>query len=210
MNLCPINRPAANQGACISPAPREHAWLSRFTGIILVAWTLVLAGCHGVPTASEREARADAHALTAAYRPNGQRPSLPELKADSGLDVYLRFAMLNQPQVEAAYFDWLASIERITRERSLPDPRLTFEMYIQDIVTSVMPGLMMDFPGPGKLGARAQVATAESEAKYFAFESSVLQAALALKRSFYQLYFLDQKIQVNRQTLELLADLEKL
>ena len=164
----------------------------------------------GVPTASEREARADAHALTAAYRPNGQRPSLPELKADSGLDVYLRFAMLNQPQVEAAYFDWLASIERITRERSLPDPRLTFEMYIQDIVTSVMPGLMMDFPGPGKLGARAQVATAESEAKYFAFESSVLQAALALKRSFYQLYFLDQKIQVNRQTLELLADLEKL
>ncbi|HEX7469477.1 MAG TPA: TolC family protein, partial [Verrucomicrobiae bacterium] len=37
-----------------------------------------------------------------------------------------------------------------------------------------------------------------------------MQAAFALKKSYYQLYFLDEKIRVNKQTLDLLADLEKL
>jgi outer membrane protein TolC len=73
-----------------------------------------------------------------------------------------------------------------------------------------MPGLMMDFPGPGKLPARAKLAAAESDTKYFAFESSVLQAAFALKKSFFKLHFLDERIQVNHQTLELLSELEKL
>ena len=49
--------------------------------------------------------------------------------------------MLHQPQVAAAYYDWTASVERITVERSLPDPRLTFETYIADMVTSLMPRL---------------------------------------------------------------------
>ena len=85
---------------------------------------------------------------------------LPELTADSGLDDFLRFAILNQPQVEAAYYDWAASVERITQERSLPDPRLTFEAFFADTITSLMPGLMVDLPGPGKLKAAANVATA--------------------------------------------------
>src|SRR5205814_6955547 len=95
--------------------------------------------------------------------------------SNDGLSNFLAFAMLNQPQVEAAYFDWAASVERITRERSLPDPRLTFQSDISDVVMSLMPGLMLDFPGPGKLKWAAKMASAESQARYFAFESSVLQ-----------------------------------
>src|SRR5262249_39964672 len=123
---------------------------------------------------------------------------------------FLAFAILNQPQVEAAYFDWAASIERITRERSLPDPRLTFEADIANSVMSLMPGLMMDFPGPGKLRWAANVASAESQARYFAFESSVLQTAFALKRAYYQIHFLEAKVAVNTQTLDLVKDLERL
>jgi len=135
---------------------------------------------------------------------------LPTLQSSSGLSNFLAFAMLNQPQVEAAYFDWASSVERITVERSLPDPRLTFQSDISDVVMSLMPGLMMDFPGPGKLKAAANVATAESDARYFAFESSVLQTAFALKKAYYQLHFLDAKVGVNRQTLALVTDLERL
>ena len=71
-----------------------------------------------------------------------------------------------------------------------------------------MPGLMMDFPGPGKLKAAANVATAESEVKYFAFESSVLQTAFAVKKAYYQLHLVNAKIAINQETLKLLADLE--
>jgi len=170
--------------------------------------SLLVAGCKGFATKDELEARHQAQAVAGAFRPQGEKPELPTLTANSSQGDFLRFAMLNQPQVEAAYEDWLGSIERITVERSMPDPKLTFQAYIQDVLTSVMPGLMQEIPGPGKLKAAARVASAESQSKYVAFESSVLQTALALKRAYYQLLFLNEKVRVNRETLKLLADLE--
>src|SRR6266568_4379138 len=194
-----------------SMEPSQHRtkrwFLAAGGGITLV---ILLAGCVGAPTAGEKRARLDQQAVERTYRPGGQRPTLPKLGTNSPLSEFLLFAVLNQPQVEAAYFDWAVSVERITRERSLPDPRLTFQSDISDVVMSLMPGLMMDFPGPGKLKWAANVATAESEARYFTFESSVLQTAFALKKAYYQLYFLNAKVGVNQQTLNLLADLEKL
>jgi outer membrane protein TolC len=135
--------------------------------------------------------------------------ALPALDANAGLSNYLQFAILTQPEVRAAYFDWAGSVERITVERSLPDPKVTLQAYITDVLTSLMPGLMQDFPGPGKLKAAASAASAGSQAKYFAFESAVLKTAFAVKQAYYQLWFLGEKIRINRETLNLLADLEK-
>jgi outer membrane protein TolC len=118
--------------------------------------------------------------------------------------------MLNQPRVEAAYYDYAAAVERITVERSLPDPRLTLELDIQEVVTTVMPGLMTDLPWVKKLRIRADAASAESQAKYFGFESAVLQTAFEVKRPYYQLYFLNERLRVNRETLALLGQLEQL
>ena len=171
---------------------------------------LLLAGCAGTPTEGETRARHDQASIGQVYRPSGRRPDLPPLDATSPLREFLLFAILNQPRVEAAYFDWAASIERITVERSLPDPRLTFEADIADTVMSLMPGLMSDFPGPGKLAAAAQAATAESAARYFAYESSILQTAFAFKKAYYQLEFLDATLGATRETLRLVGDLEKL
>src|SRR4029077_2455979 len=56
----------------------------------------------------------------------------------------------------------------------------------------------------------AKIASAESQSKYFAFQSAVLESAFEVKRTYYQLYFLNEKIRVNQDTLRLLADLEKL
>lgn len=177
-------------------------------GLLLLA--AVLAGCKGIPTQGERSARKDTRAVAHVFRPDGQRPTLPELNTNSALGDFLRYAMLNQPQVEAAYFNWAAAVERITVERSLPDPQLTFESDISDVVMTVMPGFMQMFPGPGKLKAAANVATAESQAKYFAFETAALQTTFEVKRAYYNLHFLDERIHINRQMLDLNADLEKI
>lgn len=171
---------------------------------------LLFAGCKGIPTAGERHARQDLGTIGNVYRPLHERPTLPALRGESGLGEFLQFAILNQPQVEAAYYDWSAAVQRITVERSLPDPKLTFSTDIADMVMSLMPGLMMDFPGPGKRRAAANVATAESEARYFAFESSVLRAAFVFKKAYYELHFLEAKIRVNQETLRLVGEVEKL
>ena len=177
---------------------------------MLLLATLALTGCKGIPTRGEREARQQIGTVKAAYRPNDRRPALPDLTTDSSLSDFLTYAMLNQPQIEAAYYDWTASVENITVTRSLPDPQLTFQMDIANIVTSVMPGFMQQFPGPGKLRAQARSATAGSQARYFAFESAVLQTAYDVKQSYYRLRFLDEKIRVDREMLRLLAELERI
>ncbi len=178
--------------------------------IVILIMLALFAGCTGTPTQGEKEARRQVQAVAGSYRPEGRKPELPVLTSQSSLSNYLTYALLNQPQVEAAYFDWLASVERITTARSFPDPQLTFQMDIQSVVTSVMPGLMAAFPWPEKLRLAAAVASAESQAKYFAFQSAVLNSAFAVKRAYYQLYFLDERIRVNREILQLLGELEKL
>jgi outer membrane protein, heavy metal efflux system len=180
----------------------------RFAGGALAA--LVLVGCTGIPSSGERRARQDLETVGAVYRPLHERPTLPTLQADSGLGEILQFAILNHPQVAAAYHDWAASVQRIALERSLPDPRLIFSADVGAMVTSLMPGLMVDFPGAGKREAAANIATAESNAKYFNFEAGVLQAAAALKKAYHELHFLEAKIGVNRDMLRLVAEVEAL
>ena len=174
--------------------------------LVLLLAVGLLSGCKGFEQPGERQARADLKAVSQAYWPAAP---LPPPDANAGLSNYLQFAILTQPQVRAAFFDWAASVERITVERSLPDPKLTFQAYIQDVLTSLMPGLTQDFPGPGKLKTAANVAAAGSASKYFAFEASTVKTAFEVKQSYYQLWFLGEKIRINRETLDLLADLEQ-
>lgn len=171
---------------------------------------IALVGCTGSPTDSERAARADVAEVSRRYRPGDAKPDLPTLTAASPLTDYLRFATLNNPRVEAAYYDWTAAVERITPARVPPDPRLTFESDITDSVMTLMPGLMVDLPGPGKLRAAGDVMAAESRVAYFGFEREILRTALAVKTAYYRRQFLEEAIRVENETLRLLADLNQL
>jgi hypothetical protein len=169
---------------------------------------IIFAGCSGIKRPSEVEARKNLESVSRIYRPAGERPKLPLLSSNSPISDYLLYGILNSPEIEIAYYEWIRSIEQITVERSLPDPRLTFQADIMDIVKSFMPGVMFEFPGPGKLEARANVASAESRARYYMFENAVFKTAFNIKRVYYQLYFLEDKIRVNQKILSLLTDLE--
>jgi outer membrane protein TolC len=176
----------------------------------IILATLALTGCRGVPAPGEKQARHDLDLVAGQYRPGQHKPELPVLTPDASFSNFLAFALLNSPTVAAAFYDWSASVERITVERSLPDPQITFQSDIMDIVKTVMPGFMQEFPGPGKLRARAAVAGAGSRAKYFAFENAALQTAFDLKQAYYELFFLDERLHINRETLSLLDDLERI
>ncbi len=166
---------------------------------------LLATGCRGIPAAGEKAARHDLAEVGGQLQTN-----LPALTTNATLPEAVYFAVQNNPQVVAAYADWAASVENITVARSLPDPKLTFQAYIQDSLTSLMPGLATDIPGYGKRAARAAATTADSRVKYFQFATAVQQTAFDLQKSYYPLHFLDAKLAVNRQTLALLAELEAL
>lgn len=180
-----------------------------FTNYLLLVCCLII-GCNSRQLPVEKSARDDYKSVSQKYRPNDSKPELPKLSTDSKLEDYLTFAMLNNPQVEAAYYDWAASIEKITVARSRPDPQLTFSADIGKMVSALMVGLMADIPGPGKLKAAGNLAGAESEAKYYAFTSELLSTAYSLKSAYYRLKFLEDNIRIQKETIQLLTDLENL
>lgn len=182
--------------------------LQKLAAPLLVA--TLLAGCKGIPTQSERRARSELQTVARLYQPDARPATLPALDTNATPRSLLTFALLNQPRVAAAYYEYAAAVERITVERSLPDPRLIFEMDIQDVVMTVMPGLMAEVPWVKNLRLRADAASAESQARYFAFESAVLQTAYEVKRAWYQLYFLEDRLRILRETLALAGELEQI
>jgi cobalt-zinc-cadmium efflux system outer membrane protein len=178
-------------------------------GLLLASALLV--GCAGAPGAGESSAQGQLDTVGRRYRPAGERPVLPQLEEKGQFDQFLLYAVLNDPQVEAAYYAWAASVHRITVERSRPDPRLTLQASIADMaLMALMAGVMTDLPGIGKRAAAGDIATAESQAKYFGFEARVLQSAFSLRKVRYQLDALDTKISIMYKTARLLVQLEEL
>jgi outer membrane protein TolC len=182
-------------------------WGRVAVGLIVV---VMLSGCLGRSVPQERIARQQAAGLAQHYRPGDARPTLPVLNSNSTLGDLVLYGVLNHPRVEAAYYEWKAAVEKITVARSLPDPRLTFQSDVAGALMALMPGLMMEFPGPGKLRAETAMAAAESDARYYAFEAEILEAAYAVRKAYYQLYFLQARVAVMQEMHKWLMDTEAL
>lgn len=181
---------------------------SAYVAAIVITTVVFLSGCAGVRIPEEKAVRADLVQVTSRYRPGDAEPELPDLNADSSLDDYLLFAIFKNPAIEAAYYDWVASVESVTVARSAPDPRLTFSADIIDFIQPMMAGLMIDLPGPGKLRATGRIAATGSRERYFAFEAEILRVAYAVKSAYYRIQFLEDTIAIQQRNLQLLADLE--
>ncbi|MEJ5239549.1 MAG: hypothetical protein WHT82_14415 [Limisphaera sp.] len=112
-------------------------------------------GCRGISTPPEVQARAELQRVRVQWERDPANGPASALSPSATLPDLVLFAVRNHPSVRAAYSEWVAAVERITLARSLPDPRLSFESDIADVVMTVMPGVMQEFPGPGKLRAAA-------------------------------------------------------
>ncbi len=170
----------------------------RFTTLPLV---LLLAGCVAA-SREERLSLARVQETGALLHPGPSGPERPVLAPDSTLADYLRYALLNHPQVEAAYDDWHAAALAIAPARALPDPKLTFQADITDTLTSLMPGLMFDFMSAGKRAAMAHEATAASEVAYRRYATAVLGTAADVKHAWADLTALEETLRLTQQMLD--------
>ncbi len=160
-----------------------------------------LAGCTIAPSSAEKTARDHVAQIGGTLRPAAQKPVLPELRADSPLGEFVRFAVLNHPQVEAAYHDWRASVSAIAPTRALPDPQFTFEADVSDMLMTFMPGLMFDIMTPGKRRAMAAEMTATSVVAYRTYVSTVLRVASEARKAWIELAFIDEAIRLRESSV---------
>jgi cobalt-zinc-cadmium efflux system outer membrane protein len=180
---------------------------------------LLLALVVGCASPPERQAYARLQAAEprpslAATNSAATAPEKPVLTEQSTLDDYLRYAALNNAELEAAFNRWKAELEKVPQVRALPDPRFSYGYFIESVETRTGPQhqrfeLAQTFPWLGKLRLRGEAALAAADAAQQEYEAAKLRMFYRVKDAFYEYHYLGRAIAVAQENLELLRQVEK-
>lgn len=140
-------------------------------------------------------------------------PPEPDVAAPADLDVYVAIALERSGEVRAAYEAWQAAEQRPLQAGTLPDPRLSYSDYLEEVQTRTGPqrrslGLSQTFPWPGTLERRRGVATEEARAMFHAFESARLRVERDVRMAFLAYAFLARELEIRTAQAALLRNLE--
>jgi len=153
---------------------------------------------------------------SSAYRKNDDQRST--LSIDQTIandpDEYIQYALFHSPEVESAYQRWRAASERLPQVRSLPDPRLNFGFFLNEVETRVGPqqarvGLQQTFPWIGKLKAREDAAAKGALAAWYMYQESQLRVAERVMVALHDLAYLDRATAITQESYELLVSFEE-
>ena len=154
--------------------------------------------------------RAPAEARAA---PSGDGEATSTRPRAATLDAYLELGLAHSARLRAAFEEWRASAETIEQASALPDPRLTYVEFLEEIQTRTGPqqrkfGLAQSFPWPGQLGAKGRLAEHQAERMWAKVESARLQVVRDIEVAYHQYAFASQEIRITRELVELLHGLE--
>jgi outer membrane protein TolC len=176
----------------------------------LCASLALLPACRGTPTADENAARDALAQAQDSYRPEGERPPLPALRADSPLDAFLRYAALRSPRVEARFHAWAAAVEETTLARSLPDPSLTLMAEFWDTLDELVPGLVQEVPARSKRLRAAEAQSRVAGARRREFEAEVAATLARTRAACAEAAFREESITIARDVLRIAGDVVEL
>lgn len=130
------------------------------------------------------------------------------------LNELLRMAETNNPAIAAARRQMEAAREQTVVAGALPDPRLSYGIYLEEVQTRTGPqeqkaGIAQTFPIFGKRGL-AREAAAHSAETVAARARAVRAATLfELKKSWFELYYLTRALKTEQNRKTLFQGLEK-
>jgi outer membrane protein TolC len=185
---------------------------------VFVGLMLVLSGCASTSERSSTQALKAEETTRTQEQVRGtpySRVNLPELKENSGLNDYLAYAAINNPQLEAAFNRWKAAMEMVSQARTLPDPRFNYGYFIQEVETRVGPqeqriGISQMFPWFGKRKLRGEAALEGANAARQQYEAAKFTLFDEVKQAYCELYYLGRAISVTAENVELLKQFEEI
>ncbi|PIQ47298.1 MAG: hypothetical protein COW03_15530 [Cytophagales bacterium CG12_big_fil_rev_8_21_14_0_65_40_12] len=135
------------------------------------------------------------------------------LFSQTPLDGYLEKAALQNPSLKAKFNMYLAALEKVEQQGSLPDPTVSFGYFISPVETRVgaqrfKAGFSQMFPWRGTLPKQKQLAASSAQVKFEEFQAAKNMLFLEIKNSYLALYELEKQIKINATNLELLKSFE--
>jgi outer membrane protein TolC len=125
------------------------------------------------------------------------------------LTEYLKYAGLHNAGLQAAFEEWKAALEQIPQAKALPDPKFTYDYFIEQIMTRQQAGVMQTFPWFGKIAARTDAAAAAANAAQRRYEAKKLQLFSEVKQAFYEYTYLAGASRIARENLALMQHFEE-
>jgi outer membrane protein TolC len=111
--------------------------------------------------------------------------------------AYVAMALENHPALEADFNRWRSGVLRISRSRRLPDPEVTYALFVRQVETRVGPqrqrlSVTQAFPWPTQLSTGAEAAAFRAQALGRRFDSRVLQVRAAVEEMYWRLWYIRQ------------------
>jgi outer membrane protein, heavy metal efflux system len=135
------------------------------------------------------------------------------------LDDVVREALENNPEAQSAQHTINALERRVPQVKSLPDPMVSVGWAGNLLPFSVMEGdsssyrgltVSEQFPYPGKLKLRGQIASKEAEAAQADYEAIQRRVTAEVRAAFFDYFYYDRAIQTTEQNKALLEKLSKI
>lgn len=135
------------------------------------------------------------------------------------LDDVIREALENNPEAKSAFHTFHALQRRVPQVKTLPDPTVSvgwagnlapFSLQRGDPSSSRAITVGEQFPYPGKLRLRGEIASKEAEAAQADYEAVRRRVAAEVKAAFYDYFYFDQAIRTTNQNKDLLEKLSKI
>ncbi|MDA3924426.1 MAG: TolC family protein [Kiritimatiellae bacterium] len=129
------------------------------------------------------------------------------------LDDLIAFAVENSPELKSIYYRWQASENRAPQVASLPDPRVTYGYFIEQVQTKTgaqeqTVGLSQTLPWFGKLPLKEKMAVKQAEIEYQEYVAARLLITSKIKKAYYEYAWLHDALQINRDHINLLKVVE--
>jgi len=135
------------------------------------------------------------------------------------LNSLVEEALQNNPEIKAARADWEAATKRPSQAGSLPDPmvgvgwrnvrfdRITLTKDPNSMATF---SFLQEFPFPGKLSLKEQIAKEEAQAQEKSYEATRRRVIADLKEAYYDWFLVDKSIEITLKNKDLLEKFLKI
>ncbi len=135
--------------------------------------------------------------------------------AQDSLLNYLEIAAKNNPTVLQKFNEYQAALQKVPQVGSLPDPELSLGVFLSPMeliggnqVADIR--LMQMFPWFGVLKNAKDEMSLMAKAKYELFRDVKLQVFYDVQRTWYELYKVQQDIQISERNIEILHTIERI
>lgn len=187
------------------------------TNIYFLSVLVLLIGCKSAQQIRDPEyVQVSQSVHQASYAPTHPEdsviPVFSNLEGPHPVDEYIQFALDQNPDIQSARKQMEAFAHQVPVAASLQDPNLGMTFYPEEVQTASGPqefalSVNQKFPWRGKLSSRAELAESQTNVARAQLAAVELETISKVKRAYYELYFIQQTIEVTEADQNLLVEI---